>query len=165
MPRTLWSVIAPGILFHIPVEESSIEASRKATELADFYLGGTSNIVPDNFNNITDMFTDAFVTYAMECFVEYARHTQPVYQYRYVHQVRTPQLRGLVTDLWVQGEHGLNPDAGLPKMGVNHGDELYLMWDPIFLKNHPLNLEDAEMSSTIIELWTSFIKDGVPSTR
>jgi hypothetical protein len=85
--RSLWSVIAPGILFHVPVEESSIEMSRKAIELARFYLGGTSNIVPDNFNNITDMFTDAFVTYAMECFVSHARMTQPVFQYRYVHQV------------------------------------------------------------------------------
>ena len=53
---TLWSVIAPGILFHIPVEDSSFEASRKASELADFYLGGASNIKPENFDNITDMF-------------------------------------------------------------------------------------------------------------
>ena len=83
--RSLWSVIAPGILFHIPVEGSNLEASRKATELADYYLGGTSNIVPDNFDIITDMFTDAFVTYAVECFIEYAHQTQTVYQYRYSH--------------------------------------------------------------------------------
>ena len=86
-------MIAPGILFHIPVDQSSIEASRKATELADFYLGGTSHIVPDNFKNITEMFTDAFVTYAMECFVEHARNTQPVYHYRYVHQVAATGCR------------------------------------------------------------------------
>ena len=84
-------MIAPGILFHVPVEESSIEMSQKAIELAEFYLGGTNNIVPDNFANITDMFTDAFVTYAMECFVSRARLTQPVFQYRYVHQVSTQQ--------------------------------------------------------------------------
>ena len=80
--RNLWSVIAPGILFHLPVEDSSFEASRKATELADYYLGGTSNILPENFDLITDMFTDAFVTYAVECFIEYTHTTQPVYHYR-----------------------------------------------------------------------------------
>ena len=144
--RNLWSVIAPGILFHIPVEESSLEASRKAGELADFYLGGSSNIVPENFDLITDMFTDAFVTYAAECFIEYAHLTQTVYQYRYVHQ----------------GQFGINTDDGLPKFGINHGDELYLQWDPIFTNHHGLNPEDAAMAETIISIWSSFIKTGVP---
>jgi len=144
--RNLWSVIAPGILFHIPVEESSLEASRKASELADFYLGGSSHIVPENFDIITDMFTDAFVTYAVECFVSYAHQTQPVFQYRYVHQ----------------GDHGLNTDDGLPKYGVNHGDELYLQWDPVFGLHHPLSQEDTTMSSIIVKAWSSFIKTGVP---
>jgi len=144
--RNLWSVIAPGILFHIPVEETTLEASRKASELADFYLGGTSNIVPDNFDLITDMFTDAFVTYAVECFVEYAQLTQDVYQYRYVHQ----------------GQYGINPDDGIPKLGVNHGDELYLQWDPVFSNHHDLNPEDTAMAEIIITVWSSFIKTGVP---
>jgi len=144
--RNLWSVIAPGILFHIPVEESSLEASRKASELADFYLGGSSHIVPENFDLITDMFTDAFVTYAVECFVEYAHLTQDVYQYRYVHQ----------------GQYGLNTDDGLPKYGVNHGDELYLQWDPVFGTAHTLSQEDTVMSDIIVKAWSSFIKTGVP---
>jgi len=146
--RNLWSVIAPGILFHVPVDESSFEMSQKAGQLAEFYLGGTSNIVPENFYNITDMFTDAFVTYPMECFVEYARKTQPVFQYIYSHQ----------------GEYGLNPDAGLPKFGVNHADELYLMWEPIYDARRDLNPSDKEMSKLIIQLWTSFIKTGVPTS-
>lgn len=144
--RNLWSVVAPGILFHIPVEETSLEASRKATELAGFYLGGTSNIVPENFDLITDMFTDAFVTYAVECFVEYAHLTQDVYHYRYVHQ----------------GQFGINPDDGIPKLGVNHGDELYLQWDPVFTNHHDLNPEDSAMAETIISVWSSFIHTGVP---
>ena len=65
----------------------------------------------------------------------------------------------------LQGEHGLNPDSGLPKMGVNHGDELYLMFQPIFLAERQLKEEDERMSSLLIELWTSFIKTGVPSSR
>ena len=73
-------MIAPGILFHVPAEGSNLEASRKAVELADYYLGGTANIRPENFEQITEMFTDAFVTYAVECFVQHAAATQPVYQ-------------------------------------------------------------------------------------
>jgi len=144
--RSLWSVIAPGILFHIPVDESTLEASRKASELADFYLGGSSNIVPENFDIITDMFTDAFVTYAVECFIDYASLTQEVYHYRYVHM----------------GQYGLNIDDGLPKFGVNHGDELYLQWDPVFGSHHELNTEDKTMADIIISSWSSFIKTGVP---
>ena len=78
------------------MESSNLEASRKATELADYYLGGTSHIRPENFDIITDMFTDAFVTYAVECFVEHAGLSQTVYQYRYTHL----------------GEFGLNIDQG-----------------------------------------------------
>ena len=37
---------------------------------------------PENFAEITDMFTDAFVTYAVECFLDYAKMSQTVYQYR-----------------------------------------------------------------------------------
>ena len=84
-------------MFHIPVESSNIEASRKATELADYYLGGTSHIKPENFDLITDMFTDAFVTYAVECFALRAQLSQTVYQYRYSHL----------------GQFGLNTDQGI----------------------------------------------------
>ena len=144
--RYLWSVIAPGILFHIPVTSSSFEASRKASELADFYIGGSSNIVPENFDIITDMFTDAFVTYPVECFARYAHRNQNVYQYRYVHQ----------------GQYGLNPDADIPKLGVNHADELYLQWDPIYTNHHELNENDQAMSKILIDVWSSFIKTGTP---
>ena len=78
------------------MESSNLEASRKATELADYYLGGTSHIRPENFDIITDMFTDAFVTYAVECFAQRAQLSQTVYQYRYSHL----------------GQYGLNVDQG-----------------------------------------------------
>ena len=51
--RSLWSVIAPGILFHLPVTDTNLESSKKANQLADFYLGGTSHIKPENFAKIT----------------------------------------------------------------------------------------------------------------
>ena len=114
--RTLWSVIAPGILFHVPVDESSFETSQKANQLADFYLGGTNNIVPENFDIITDMFTDAFVTYAMECFVEYARKSQPVYQYRYVHKVAPSDVpKSCPGGAWSQPRCRTPQDGGQPR--------------------------------------------------
>ena len=78
-PKRYWLQFIIVWLLHRPPQ---------ANQLAEFYLGGTSNIRPENFYNITDMFTDAFVTYPMECFVEYARKTQPVFQYIYSHQVQ-----------------------------------------------------------------------------
>jgi len=144
--RHLWGVIAPGILFHLPVGDSNFDSTHKANQLADFYLGGTKNIVPENFDKITDMFTDAFVTYAVECFAKHAQTTQKVFHYKYVHQ----------------GQYGLNTDANLPKLGVNHADELYLMWEPIYDKEHPLNPEDQAMSDLIVPAWANFIKTGDP---
>ena len=75
-------MIAPGILFHLPVGDSNFDSTHKANQLADFYLGGTKNIVPENFDKITDMFTDAFVTYAVECFAKHAQTTQKVFHYK-----------------------------------------------------------------------------------
>ena len=68
----------------------------KVVELADFYLGGTANINSDHFAEITTMFTDAFVTYAVECFVSRAQEKSfsisafklycPVLQYMFQHK-------------------------------------------------------------------------------
>ena len=144
--RSFWSLMAPGILFHRPIDETSSEDSAKAVELADFYLGGTANIREENFSNITQMFTDAFVTYAVECFVSRAQKTQTVYQYLYEYN----------------GEYGLTQDEGLPNLGVDHADELYLQWNPVFGKERPLNDDDKAMSVQLMALWTQFIKTGHP---
>ena len=95
------------------------------------------------------MFTDAFVTYAVECLVKYAQESQTVYQYRYSHL----------------GQYGLNTDQGLPKYGVNHADELYLMWDPVYYQHRPLNPSDQQMSDILMKAWSSFIKTGVPAVE
>ena len=46
--------------------------------------------------------------------------------------------------------------------GVNHGDELYLQWDPVFGNHHELSPEDQLMSAIIVNAWSNFIKTGVP---
>ena len=128
------------------MENSNLEASQKASALADFYLNGTNNIRPENFDIITDMFTDAFVTFAVECFVTHAKLSQTVYQYRYSHL----------------GQFGLNTDDGLPKYGVNHADELYLMWNPLYYQDRTLDDSDQQMSDVLLKAWSTFIKSGVP---
>ena len=60
------------------------------------------------------------------------------------------------------GQYGLNTDAHIPKLGVNHADELYLMWDPIYGLHHYLDEQDRHMSDILIEGWASFIKTGQP---
>ena len=52
--------------------------------------------------------------------------------------------------------------SGLPKYGVNHADELYLMWDPLYDQQRALNPSDRQMSDILISAWASFIKSGVP---
>ena len=139
--------------------------SRKASELADYYLGGSSNIRPENFDEITDMFTDAFVTYAVECFLDYAKTSQTVYQYRSALLSVTYFDTCFCSRYTHFGEYGLNPDDGLPHLGVNHADELYLMWNPVFYQNRTLNSEDQAVSDIIMKAWSSFIKTGTPKVR
>jgi len=146
--RSFWTLMAPGILFHRPVDETTSQDKAKVVELADFYLGGTANIKEENFANITQMFTDAFVTYAVECFVSRAQSTQTVYQYLYSYN----------------GEYGLTQDEGLPNLGVDHADELYLQWNPVFGKERPLNEDDKAMSETLMSLWSEFIKTSSPGS-
>ena len=68
---------------HRPIDETTAQDKANAVALADFYLGGTANMNEKHFANITEMFTDAFATYAVECFVSRAKTTQTVYQYFY----------------------------------------------------------------------------------
>ena len=144
--RNFWTLMAPGILFHRPIDETTNEDKTKVVQLADFYLGGTANMIEDNYQNITQMFTDAFVTYAVECFVKHAKETQQVYHYIYSYN----------------GEYGLTQDEGLPNLGVNHADELYLQWSSLFGSEHVLNEEDAAMSTLLMELWADFIILSTP---
>ena len=56
----------------------------------------------------------------------------------------------------ILGQYGLNPDAGIPKLGVNHADELYLMWDPVYNNHHILDSNDQSM---VYQSFTSLIAD------
>ena len=38
-------------------------------------------------------------------------------------------------------------------------------WDPIYDSNRDLNAVDSEMSDLLIQLWSSFIKTGTPTSR
>ena len=52
--------------------------------------------------------------------------------------------------------------------GVCHADDLYMLFDPLFVNWIPeegLNGADSSVSDTMIELWKNFIKTGNPSTK
>ena len=57
---------------------------------------------------------------------------------------------------------GLNPDAGLPHLGVNHADEVFLLWNPVYYRNRTLDASDQQMSDILVRAWSSFVKTGVP---
>ena len=60
------------------------------------------------------------------------------------------------------GQMGLNPDAGLPHLGVNHADEVFLLWNPVYYRNRTLDSSDQQMSDILVRAWSSFVKTGVP---
>ena len=90
--RDLWDFLGPFALF----EEHHTEISREdidiATEILEFYTGegGLGSLGPDNFWNVTEMFTDSFFTVANHLFLQH--HLQhsvgKTYQYRFSYNVR-----------------------------------------------------------------------------
>ena len=42
----------------------------------------------------------------------------------------------------------------------NHSDELYFLWNPFWSEDYPLNPEDSLMSSTLVQMWTNFARQG-----
>ena len=42
----------------------------------------------------------------------------------------------------------------------NHSDELYFLWNPFWSEDYPLNPEDSQMSSTLVQMWTNFARQG-----
>ena len=52
--------------------------------------------------------------------------------------------------------------------GVCHADDLYMLFDPLFVNWIPeegLNEADSSVSDAMIEAWKNFIKTGNPSTK
>ena len=60
------------------------------------------------------------------------------------------------------GEYGLTQDEGTGNLGVDHADELYLQWNPIYGSDRPLNDDDRAMSTVLLDMWTGFVIDGEP---
>ncbi|XP_057380572.1 carboxylic ester hydrolase-like [Daphnia carinata] len=81
-----------------------------------------------------------------------AQHNQfPVFYYEYAHR----------------GEKSLVQILDLPKdldFGVSHADELLLMF-PSLLMPRISNPNDLKVSKMLLDLWTSFAKDGIPQSE
>merc|ERR1719369_1058272 len=149
-----WDFLGPFALLqkhHTEITDVDLEV---ATEIIDYYTEGSGleSLGPENFWNITNMFTESFFTFGNYLFLQHhLQHSRVnTFQYRFsyfgeYHRVGAPGLH-----------HDNCP-------GVTHSDELYFMWNPFWDKNYPLNERDSQISLTLTTMWTNFAKYGDPT--
>ena len=141
-------------LKHESIDKHSREISRK---IAEQYLYSIDSITFDNISNITNMYTDSWFGHPVHDFVSRRisnkRRTfdqNSTFQYRFTHQ-------GQLSLSIILGQGG--------PYGVNHADELFLMFSTLGGQALVLNGQDKKMSDILLSLWKSFIKTGKPSTE
>ena len=87
----LWNFLGPFALFEEHHKEISPRDIEIATEILNFYTGGggPQTLSPDNFWNVTEMFTDSFFWVGNYLFLrDHLRHsTGKTYQYRFSYNV------------------------------------------------------------------------------
>lgn len=99
--KELWDFLGPFALFQKHHTEITEEHKIIATEILNHYIDniGIENLSPDNFWNMTDLFTDSFFTFANHLFLQHhLEHSNAnTFQYRFsynvsYHQNFTPYL-------------------------------------------------------------------------
>merc|ERR1712018_611804 len=140
-------------LFGIEPQFLNEKVAAAVDKITNFYLGDVENMNIQHIDNITEMLTDAVFAYGVHDFI--TRHLpnakdDSIFQYIYAHE----------------GEHTLLMDMGdttTAPYGVCHADELYMLFDPLFVDWIPeegLNDGDSRVANTMVELWKNFIKTG-----
>jgi len=157
--RDNWKeTLGPYLLFAVEPEFVDEKILAAVDKLTSFYIGDVENMNIHHIHGMTQMLTDALFAYGVHDFV--GRHLtnakdDSIFQYIYTHE----------------GEHSLLMDMTdniTSPYGVCHADELYMLFDPLFVDWIPeegLNDADARVSDTMVELWKQFIKTGNPSTE
>ena len=133
-----------GYMYMLGLDKNDTVANSRLDAINEAYLGGLENMIFDNIDNITNMYTDSWYCYSGHDFI--TRHISNVkenntYQYIYTHK------------------------GNFSPLGVSHGDELILQFYPYLNQNIELENEDKKMSDLLVELWKSFIKNGSPSAK
>ena len=156
--RSKWlETFGPSTLLGLkdqPIDSPSREITRK---IAEHYLDSIDAMTFDNISNITNMYTDSWFGHPVHDFVsrrisnkQKTFYQNSTFQYRFTHQGQSSLSMFL-------GQGG--------PYGVNHADELFLIFSPFAGQPLVLNDQDKQMSDILLSLWKSFIKTGKPSTE
>jgi len=140
-----------GYTYMLGLDKNDSVASNRLLAINEKYLGSLENMIFENIENITNMYTDAWYCYSGHDFI--TRHISNVkenntFQYVYTHK----------------GEFS--------PLGVSHGDEIPLQFFPYRNQEYDpdepdiiTTKEDKEMSDLFIELWKNFVKNGKPNEK
>ena len=151
-----WDTYGPLRIFSIvKPDDITPEDVEKARALLKFYTGGDGNFESQYFDQLVEMFTDAFPLFAVHQTMK-AFLAQNMKVFHYI--------------LTYKGEFSLlDISYGLPPTGVCHADDLLYLFDPVFqyLGVDPdapvLTGTDLEVSDLMISAWTNFAAFGDPT--
>lgn len=150
-----WDMYGPMRIFNIanPEDRTQIDVER-ARQALQFYTGWGGSFSPEYFENLVDLFTDAFALYGvhqtMKAFV-----SKGMKVFHYI--------------LTYEGEFSLLNLYGLQTMGVCHADDLLYLFEPIFGNSgwdsdtNTLTGSDLEVSDWLVSAWTNFATFGDPT--
>jgi len=166
-----WTYWAP-IVFKFDEEPDKEEIAMK---IWDYYFGSNSStkIDMDTFLNLTLFLTDRTFFEGMHNTLNLHRGHHTIYPYIYSYQGMFSFAKfvlgmsfnlPIVADVlissswsWISRRILRSEDV---HYGTAHGDELPLMFNLPFQKIHTKGSQDYEMSKILVQLWTSFARDG-----
>jgi len=150
--RSAWDILGPFALFGIHHNDITEDDIAKSILVRDEYIGSIHDINAIHFDGMTRMFTDAFIWYGVDKFLDnHLKHSnRNSFQYMNIHMGQYHSFSC----------PGLN-HTDIP--GVSHSDELYYMWNPYFGQEYPLNQDDTMISAYFTTMWSNFIKYGDPT--
>jgi len=149
-----WKHLGPMFLFgRVGDYDTWPEDSEMTNIFTKFYLGnfGVFNLNEKHFDNITNMFTDAYIWYGGHKHTEWAaQNGDNVFQYMFN----------------FKGPYGYLDAYGVDSTayGVAHSDELWYFWNPYFDKYGIDMGEEAEaVSKNVLDMWVNFAYYGDPT--
>jgi len=144
-----WEVFGPKNIFGKCCEFSEAEIE-KANLIREFYFG-SEEISMANIQSLIDMFSDSkFWVAAHDVTTIVSSHLRsPVYEYMFTHN----------------GSFSFSEFLGLPssQYGVCHADDLHYLFNPHLVEFPALIDADFKVRDIMVQLWTSFVRDGKPS--
>ncbi|KAF0287231.1 Venom carboxylesterase-6 [Amphibalanus amphitrite] len=129
-----------------------------AEKIYRFYLG-EELVTKENINRVVDIVSDRTFTSCISSEIELASSHTPVYKYILNH--RGPGRQSLLDMLGIVLD--MAPDQ-LPDLGVSHADDLAYLFRGSGSAPVELGSERHRMVRFMVSVWTSFARDGYPSS-